>query len=272
MSPFIMRTVSPVSAPYTLMSSIVSKPARLLVHPEMNGAKNMAIDQAILESTAENGQTTLRFYRWTPATLSLGYFQRADDRSLHAASSDCPMVRRASGGGAIVHDDELTYSICVATKGKLAKANAELYDTVHHAILKSLAEQGVEVQLYESPNKVVKASTSDPFLCFERRAVGDIVCQGHKVGGSAQRRLKNALIQHGSLLLSQSRFAPELPGLRELSDVVVNEADLVRHVTEMLAVSLSVEFSTGNLDEAEKSRSSEIVDEKFGSLSWLNKR
>lgn len=231
----------------------------------------MAIDQSILESTAASGQTTLRFYRWTPATLSLGYFQKAADRSLHVASADCPIVRRASGGGAIVHDDELTYSICVATEGKLAKANADLYDIVHHAIRESLAEQGIEVELYHSPGDVAKASPSDPFLCFQRRAVGDIVCDGQKVGGSAQRRLKNALIQHGSLLLSQSAFAPELPGLKELSGVV-DEEQLVRDVVRLLARSVGVEFQVGELAEAEESRAGEIVVEKFGSAGWLAKR
>ena len=233
----------------------------------------MSIDQAILESTVATGQTTLRFYRWTPATLSLGYFQKAADRKLHSGSLDCPMVRRASGGGAIVHDDELTYSICVATKGKLAKANAELYDTVHNAIRKSLAGQGIEVELYEAPTDVaVKASKSDPFLCFERRAVGDIICSGHKVGGSAQRRLKNALIQHGSLLLSQSGFTPELPGLKELSGASVDETRLINDVSKLLADSLGVEFVTGKLSETERARAQEIVVEKFGSTDWLHKR
>ena len=99
----------------------------------------MSIDQAILETTVETGEITLRFYRWNTATLSLGYFQKLADREQHSDSKDCPIVRRSSGGGAIVHDDELTYSLCVPTSGAIAKANADLYDTVHHAIRKSLA-------------------------------------------------------------------------------------------------------------------------------------
>ncbi len=234
---------------------------------------NMAIDQAILESTAATGQTTLRFYAWAPATLSLGYFQKLEDRELHAASARCPIVRRASGGGAIVHDDELTYSLCVATTGSIAKANADLYDTVHVAIRDSLAEQGIETSLFESaPNEKIKASQSDPFLCFQRRAVGDLICDGAKVGGSAQRRLKNAIIQHGSLLLSQSEQAPELPGLKELSGSAVDVEKLSDSVAVRLAKSMELEFVVGEVSHAETSRAQEIENEKFGSQQWLNKR
>jgi len=233
----------------------------------------MATDQALLESTANSGQTTLRFYRWDSATLSLGYFQKTADRTLHAASSDCPVVRRASGGGAIVHDDELTYSICIATEGKLAKANAGLYDIVHHAICTSLAEQGIEVGLYEAPSgSAVKASATDPFLCFQRRAVGDIICEGAKVGGSAQRRLRNALIQHGSILLSQSAFAPELPGLKELSGIEVDSEKLTEGISNLLAQAFGTQFKLSRLPAFEKDRAKEIEAEKFGSADWIGKR
>jgi len=233
----------------------------------------MAIDQALLETTAESGQTVLRFYRWSPATLSIGYFQSLADRKQHAASENCPIVRRASGGGAIVHDDELTYSICIPTGGSIAKAHTILYDTVHHAIRKALAEQGMEVELYESPaGAPAKASKSDPFLCFSRRANGDLICDGSKVGGSAQRRLKNSLIQHGSLLLSQSAFAPELPGLKELSGIEVDSDRLQSRVTELLSQSIGYEFVTSKLSNTEATRAAAIQSEKFNDNSWLNKR
>ncbi len=233
----------------------------------------MSLDQAILESTATTGQTTLRFYQWTPATLSLGYFQKASNRELHAASTNCPIIRRASGGGAIVHDNELTYSLCIASGGSIAKANAVLYDTVHLAIQSSLKGQGINVSLYETrKGEDVKASKADPFLCFQRRAVGDLICDGAKVGGSAQRRLKNALIQHGSLLLSQSKFAPELPGLKELSGNIVDVDQLIQGITQQLAKSFSVEFVLGHILDAELSLAEDIEAEKFGAIQWLEKR
>lgn len=233
----------------------------------------MAIDQAILESTAATGQATLRFYRWSPATLSLGYFQKFADRDHHAASAECPIIRRASGGGAIVHDDELTYSLCIATKGSIAKANAELYDIVHLAILNGLAEQGIAVELYEAPQgEKIKASKADPFLCFERRAVGDIICESAKVGGSAQRRLKNALIQHGSLLLSQSKFAPELAGLKEQSGIEVDVDLLIEDISRKLGATLKLKMEHGEVSPSETPRAKEIAAEKFASENWTTRR
>src|ERR1700690_2091076 len=85
----------------------------LIVDPPGEGAWNMALDEALLEAAQNEGIATLRFYSWREATLSLGYFQGAADRRLHQASADCASVRRASGGGAILHDCELTYSIAL---------------------------------------------------------------------------------------------------------------------------------------------------------------
>ena len=80
---------------------------RLIIDPPALGRMNMAIDEALLES-ASRGETILRFYSWSPATLSLGYFQAYDDRREHSASADLDVVRRSTGGGAIVHDQEIT--------------------------------------------------------------------------------------------------------------------------------------------------------------------
>lgn len=249
------------------------KEARLIIDSSREGSMNMAIDQAILESTAATGQPTLRFYQWAPATLSLGYFQKLSDRERHSASTNCPIIRRASGGGAIVHDHELTYSLCIATEGSIAKANADLYDIVHLAIQSGLAEQGVSVELYEAAaGEKVKASPTDPFLCFERRAVGDIVCDGAKVGGSAQRRLKNALIQHGSLLISRSQFAPELPGLKETSGVEVDTDLLIDKVAKRLESALEFEFSISKVSSAEAERAEKIIEEKFAAETWTARR
>lgn len=236
----------------------------------------MSIDQAILESTAETGQITLRFYRWTPATLSLGYFQKRSDREEHLASLTCPIVRRSSGGGAIVHDDELTYSLCLPTSGPIARANSDLYDTVHHAIRNSLAGQSIEVSLFEASDAddgtAPKATPADPFLCFQRRAVGDLICKKIKVGGSAQRRLKNVLIQHGSLLLSRSEFAPELPGLKELTGITVDVDLLIENVTQQLASFLETTFEPRPLSRHEHQLAEQIENKTFGSDAWLNKR
>src|SRR5690242_1143259 len=97
------------------------KEIRLILDPPAPGSWNMAVDEALLETAADAGIATLRFYQWNEPTLSLGYFQAAAERNQHSMSSGCPLVRRASGGGAILHDRELTYSI--AMRQSLARSS-----------------------------------------------------------------------------------------------------------------------------------------------------
>ena len=94
--------------------------ARLITTEPASGAWNMGFDEAMLAWAGETGGTWLRFYQWTPATLSLGYFQSVRSREQHLESRELPVVRRASGGGAIVHHHELTYSFVTALRGHLA--------------------------------------------------------------------------------------------------------------------------------------------------------
>src|SRR4051794_30663710 len=104
---------------------------RLIVDPPLEGPMNMAIDEALLNSAATGGIATLRLYQWNKPTLSLGYFQRAAEREMHPPSLACPLVRRASGGGAILHDRELTYSIAIPEASASAAASRRLYEGIH---------------------------------------------------------------------------------------------------------------------------------------------
>lgn len=193
------------------------------------GEENMAIDRQLLEAAERTGCTYVRLYRWSEPTLSLGHFQAGIDRNLHPASRDLAMVVRASGGGAIVHDQEWTYSIAMPVGRNKIGASKDLYDVVHGALVDGLRSLGWDASQWTKPCSVdepVKKSheliacggskSSEPLLCFQRRSCGDIVCEGYKVVGSAQRRLGASVLQHGSILCEQSRFAPELPGLNEL--------------------------------------------------------
>lgn len=262
---------------------------RLFLDSPAEGSWNMGVDQALLQS-AEQGVASLRFYRWRPATLSLGYFQKQADRELHASSLTCPIVRRGSGGGAIIHDHELTYSLCLpATNawaqksgGKRASGKrlwnvggwSSLYDLVHQSIKSALKSQGIDVELYSEGSSSNPDVQTNPkaFLCFQRRAIGDIICQGHKVGGSAQRRLKSGLIQHGSLLLKQSEFAPELPGLKEISNIEVDDQKLISELAASFESELECEFTESKLTETEILAAKEAVSKTFASEHWLSRR
>jgi lipoyl(octanoyl) transferase len=177
-----------------------------------SGADNMAIDESLLVSAIEQGAETLRVYRWREPTVSLGYFQKDDDPVLKSRFAGLPSVRRLSGGGALLHDREITYSIALPDGHPLADAPTLLYDHVHAALVAMLNELGAPASV-----RGEKFSEPEPFLCFGRGDPRDIVLSGFKIVGSAQRRRKGAILQHGALLLERSPHAPEVPGLFDLS-------------------------------------------------------
>src|SRR5262249_6356672 len=121
---------------------------RLLVDPPASGPWNMAVDEALLETAVATGQATVRFYEWQEPTLSLGYFQSLDDRQQHLHSQQCPVVRRASGGGAILHDHELTYSIAIPQVAGRQSEASHLYEVCHQTLVTVLADCGVTAGLY----------------------------------------------------------------------------------------------------------------------------
>lgn len=183
------------------------------------GSWNMAIDDVLLSLAVRRNVAALRMYRWETATLSLGYFQAlAAKRSplqLSAEWSKLPVVRRISGGGAILHDRELTYSITLPQSHPFARQPLKLYDQVHAAAIELLGEIGFAARL----RGIADTAADSQFLCFLRGDPRDVVSAvgGSKVLGSAQRRRKGAVLQHGSLLLQASRFSPELPGVFDLA-------------------------------------------------------
>ena len=257
-----------------------SMPARVIFDSPGGGAWNMAVDQALLMSAEQDGVVTLRLYAWDQPTLSLGYFQKYDDRRFHAASLACPVVRRRSGGGAILHDRELTYSLAIPSSHRWSKETSELYDLVHRVVIELLAEDGIESQLFkdatglQSEADSVSQPSIDPtaFLCFQRRSDGDLVASEVKVLGSAQRRLKHSLLQHGSLLLQQSKFAPELPGLLELSGKQLQFDDFSPRLSKALGLALGFEFLTARLTANEVASAEEIENSTFSSDLWTQKR
>jgi lipoate-protein ligase A len=170
---------------------------RLILDPPGEGAWNMALDEALLESAAETGRATLRLYRWQAPTLSLGYFQRYEERWGHEPSAACPVVRRSSGGGAILHDRELTYSFTAVIGDRVSPSVQALYAIFHATLVDVLRSLGAEAERWPGPDPATSAAA--PFLCFQRRAEGDVVLRGAKVCGSAQRRRRRAVLQHGSI-------------------------------------------------------------------------
>jgi lipoate-protein ligase A len=184
---------------------------QLRVDPPQSGAVNMAIDEALLQS-AIAGTLSLRFYQWAAPTISLGHFQAASRAPVPERFAGLEMVRRLSGGGAILHDRELTYSCGLPASHPLAKAPSRLYDLIHQAVIDELAARGIACRM-----RGTDAFADQSFLCFSRGDARDVVIGGQKILGSAQRRRQGAVLQHGSLLLEASPLTPEFPGLGELT-------------------------------------------------------
>ena len=189
----------------------------VLLHVEAEprtGSCNMATDEHLLEAALAEGWKAVRMYRWIEPTVSLGYFQNSDAEVLRTKFKNIAAVRRLSGGGAILHHHELTYSLVLPSNDSLAQIPTELYGRVHSAIIKVLGDFGAGCAMRGEDN----AQADEPFLCFVRGDRHDIHCAGQKVAGSAQRRRKGAVLQHGSIILERSTHASAIPGLRDLAE------------------------------------------------------
>jgi lipoyl(octanoyl) transferase len=187
---------------------------RLLPWEVADGPTNMAADEALVRTAAESGIASLRFYGWSPATLSLGYFQPAAVRFTDPRLAVLPFVRRPSGGATLVHDNEVTY--CIALPASAAwHLQAPWMPRMHRIVVRALSAIGLGGRV--APATAEHVARHGDVLCFEQFTEGDILCAGKKVVGSAQRKYRGALMQHGSILLRQSAHTPSLPGLLELT-------------------------------------------------------
>lgn len=168
------------------------------------GAVNMAIDEALVEAVQRGAPAAIRFYTWTPACLSLGRNQAArgiyDPVRIAAAGVD--VVRRPTGGLAVLHDRELTYSV-VAPLASLGGPRAA-YAAINRALVLGLRDLGIQAeQAVGGAARGPVTEAAEP--CFQSPATGEITARGRKLVGSAQRCERGVLLQHGSILLSGSQ-------------------------------------------------------------------
>lgn len=176
---------------------------RVLQDPQGPAAWNMGVDEALLRCARE---PTLRFYGWRPAAVSLGWFQRfADFADL---PPHVPVVRRLTGGGAIWHDDELTFALAIDAE-ILGRDVAAGYRLLHDAAIQALAAIGVDSRRLEA-GSAPGARPRDRW-CFQEPGRDDVVTRHGKLLGSAQRRLggdRPRVLHHGSLVLERPAGTP----------------------------------------------------------------
>ena len=175
---------------------------RLLLAEPRSGAENMARDSALQARAARTGETVFSVYSWTRPTLSFGRHQPAtglyDIEKIRSANVD--VVRRPTGGRAILHNHEVTYSVTAPLKD--AAPLRETYSLINRILLEGLGRLGVGVEL-ASPKDRAAAPSTRP--CFETPGEGELVAGGSKLVGSAQWRDEGSLLQHGSILVEDDQ-------------------------------------------------------------------
>lgn len=171
--------------------------------PPLDGPTNMARDEHLLYAD-DLKPAVLRLYAWSPPTISLGYFQRFERLAeLPENLRRLAIVRRSTGGGAILHDQEVTYCLIVHDSLSVARQSpATLYSIAHGCWQAALSETGLAVEI-AGEDQPLPTPRNGPFFCFEKPGRTDLVLGGHKLLGSAQRRIAGRVLQHGSLLLAQ---------------------------------------------------------------------
>ena len=171
---------------------------RFLDTGALPGALNMAVDQAILGLHA-NGKSppTLRFYQWTPPAVSLGFCQKRHNLDLAACRRlGIEVVRRPSGGRAVLHLGDLTYAVIAGTADGIPSAVTAAYRLICDGLLQGFRRLGIEARMGRG---VIKPPQQD--ICFLRGTLGSIVYQERKFVGSAQTWHASSMLQHGSIIL-----------------------------------------------------------------------
>ncbi|MFL5243890.1 MAG: biotin/lipoate A/B protein ligase family protein [Gemmataceae bacterium] len=239
---------------------------RLLPSASTDGPHNMAADEVLLES-AIAGLASFRFYQWNPATLSLGYFQAEQTRHQESSLADLPYVRRASGGATLVHHHEITYALALPP-GQAWQRGESWLRRMHLVIGDALAEFGIVTRLYEPGN-------GPPFrgrLCFHHFTAGDLMIGSSKIVGSAQRKQRGGLMQHGGILLARTPHAPSLPGIVELTGRSLSAPEVGAAIRRAFVRATGWEVTEADWSPTERNRIEELANNKYSQESWNCKR
>ncbi|HZA37552.1 MAG TPA: hypothetical protein VE486_00280 [Candidatus Baltobacteraceae bacterium] len=219
-----------------------------------SAAINMAIDEALLESATS---PSIRLYRWASPALSFGYFGRFADVADNATERD--LVRRWTGGGIVFHGEDFTYSIVIpASDPAFAESPMSFYENVHRALSRTFVQMGREAVvnagadhgLYNRPRAAASSARGYNGHCFANPVRADVMIDGRKVAGAAQRRTRGGLLQQGS----------------------VQYVDLENGFAERFAQALSANCSEAKIDDAVLNRARQLAHQKYATDVWLRRR
>ena len=280
------------------MSEFLPSTWRLIIEDEpRSGAANMAVDESLAESVAAgDSPPTLRFYRWQPAAVSLGRHQPVADVDREKITQHgYDLVRRTTGGRAILHTDELTYSVAARLDDpRMAGGVMDAYLLMSNGLLAGLQALGLAA---EKAAGDVRAGPDVSAACFEVPSAYEITAGGRKLMGSAQSRRKGYVLQHGSLPLVgdiarlvdvlalpdeeaaslRAQLAARACTLAQALDVDENSALLdfrraAKHMAEGLAQALILTWQSGNLTAVENRRTAELIRTRYADPAWTGQR
>lgn len=250
----------------------------------------MAVDEAILESVSSKIQLpTLRLYDWSPYSLSLGHAQSVSDVDIDELKvRGWTLVRRPTGGKAILHADEITYSICAhADDPTISGSVLESYQKISSALLKALEIIGINAD--SKQNKTEDAHHIHDPVCFQYPSDYEITFKGKKIIGSAQARKKNGVLQHGTIplygditrIIDVLKFPDYLSKLNTKGQLInrattiedslsqnISWFALADSIREGFIQTLDISFIKTNLSNIELSRSVQIYREKYTNNEW----
>lgn len=268
---------------------------RLLVTPPLDGATNMAIDEAILHALAQgDGIPTIRFFQWEPACLSLGYNQHWDEVDEMACQRrGYTWTRRPTGGKAILHTDEATYSLIIPQADpRIEGGIVESYRVLSFGLLKGLEKLGVKAeQARKDEVQAQRRAAKGGPVCFDTPSRYEITWQGKKLIGSAQLRRKRIVLQHGTLPLhgnlnriidvlnfsdgerrQQRELLPQrATTLERVLGRVVSFEQAVSALAGGFAEQLNLTLQEMPLSEQEQALANRLRAEQYANESWLKR-
>jgi lipoyl(octanoyl) transferase len=261
---------------------------RILPFQKAGAVENMAVDEALFRVHIRRKNPTLRFYGWRVPTLSIGYFQdyekEVDAEACRRFGVD--IIRRPTGGKAVLHEQELTYAVIGGADSPLFPPDIlKTYRVIGNCIAKGLAEIGIRVEMKadgrQAPDGTLRSS------CFSFPSRYELLVGGRKICGSAQMRSNGVFLQHGSLLM---RFDPRrtcavmLPhrdmeryagllrdavtSVGEQAGPLIDEENLCRVLREGFEQVLGIRFREGPLTPEEEGLRDELMTKKYGSEGW----
>ena len=261
---------------------------RLINSGFQTGAMNMALDEVLLHSvSAGRSQPILRFYRWKPATVTIGYSQSIfSDIDLHLCDQHgLDVVRRSTGGRAVLHDNEVTYSVIAPTEhGPFSISLIESYRRISKILQQALLALGLQAELVSGKPRA-GPSNNPKAVCFSAPSQYELVIENRKIAGSAQKRSGKAFIQHGSIPLEmdldllkkvlkvekdtkEAASLDKVGWLNHWTNRPLVVKDIENKISEEFLKVLNIKWVYSEPTSRELTEAKKLSQQRYGNCSW----